>query len=106
MDEQVVLIRAMRDSNIPKFLKDDLPLFDALIDDLFPKVEIPNPDYGTLPAQIDKSILAQKLQLKKDENDPNADKLKIKVIELYETFNVRFGVMLVGQTTSGKTTCY
>ena len=27
MEEDIVLIRAMRDSNIPKFLKDDLPLF-------------------------------------------------------------------------------
>ena len=31
LDEDAVLIRAMRDSNIPKFLKDDLPLFSALI---------------------------------------------------------------------------
>jgi dynein heavy chain len=31
MDEDVVLIRALRDSNVPKFLKDDLPLFSALI---------------------------------------------------------------------------
>lgn len=30
-NEDVVLIRAMRDSNIPKFLSDDLPLFSALI---------------------------------------------------------------------------
>ena len=27
ISEDVVLIRAMRDANIPKFLKDDLPLF-------------------------------------------------------------------------------
>jgi dynein heavy chain, axonemal len=27
LNEDSVLIRAMRDSNIPKFLKDDLPLF-------------------------------------------------------------------------------
>jgi len=31
LDEDIVLIRAMRDSNVPKFLKDDLPLFYALI---------------------------------------------------------------------------
>ena len=36
MPEDVLLIRAMRDANIPKFLKDDLPLFNALISDLFP----------------------------------------------------------------------
>ena len=34
--EDEVLIRAMRNSNIPKFLKEDLPLFEALISDLFP----------------------------------------------------------------------
>lgn len=39
--EDVVLIRAMRDSNVPKFLAEDLPLFNALIQDLFPGVEIP-----------------------------------------------------------------
>jgi dynein heavy chain len=46
MKEDAVLIRAMRDSNVPKFLKDDLPLFAAIIQDLFPSVEISNPDYG------------------------------------------------------------
>ena len=29
-----------------------------------------------------------------------------KTIQLYETFNVRFGVMLVGFTMGGKTTIY
>jgi dynein heavy chain len=46
--EEVVLIRAMRDSNIPKFLADDLPLFSALIQDLFPGIDIPEANYGSL----------------------------------------------------------
>jgi dynein heavy chain len=29
--EDGVLIRAMRDANVPKFLKHDLPLFNAII---------------------------------------------------------------------------
>lgn len=29
-----------------------------------------------------------------------------KVIQLFDTFDVRFGVMIVGLTGSGKTTCY
>ena len=48
LNEEVVLIRAMRDSNVPKFLSDDLPLFSALISDLFPGVVIPDTDYGAL----------------------------------------------------------
>lgn len=36
MAEDIVLIKAMRDSNIPKFIKEDLPLFNAIIKDLFP----------------------------------------------------------------------
>ena len=31
MKEDIILIKAMRDSNIPKFIKDDLPLFNALV---------------------------------------------------------------------------
>jgi dynein heavy chain len=31
LTEDTVLIRAMRDSNVPKFLNEDLPLFKALV---------------------------------------------------------------------------
>lgn len=43
-----MLIRAMRDSNIPKFIKDDLPLFNAIIRDLFPGSSLPETNYDKL----------------------------------------------------------
>jgi dynein heavy chain len=44
----LVLIRAVRDSNIPKFVKDDLPLFNAIVRDLFPGVELQDAQYDML----------------------------------------------------------
>lgn len=41
MSEDVVLIRAMREANIPKFLSHDIPLFNAIVSDLFPGLIIP-----------------------------------------------------------------
>lgn len=55
-EEDAVLIRAMRDANVPKFLKDDLPLFAAIVQDLFPTVQIQESDYSELNKQITKSI--------------------------------------------------
>lgn len=96
--EDGVLIRAMRDANVPKFLKDDLPLFGAIIQDLFPAVEITENDYGPLKVMMEEMIERRELI----KHPP----FVTKVIQLFETFNVRFGVMLVGPTGSGKTSCY
>ena len=52
--EDAVLIRAMRDANIPKFMKDDLPLFGAIIQDLFPSTSIKDPDYSEFIKHIQK----------------------------------------------------
>ncbi|XP_019622649.1 PREDICTED: dynein heavy chain 6, axonemal-like [Branchiostoma belcheri] len=94
--EDVVLIRALRDSNLPKFLKNDAQLFQAILQDLFPGVEIPEHDYGQLQATIEECIEAQNCQ-------PLPPFVK-KVIQLFETMLVRHGVMLVGPTGGGKTT--
>ena len=36
----------------------------------------------------------------------NVKGFKLKCLQLFDTFNVRFGVMLVGPTGGGKSTCF
>ena len=98
LSEDVVLIRAMRDSNVPKFLEQDLPLFRGIITDLFPSVEVPFIDYGDLERSI-------KEQLVKKDYRP-LDPFVLKIIQLFETMLVRHGNMIVGPAATGKTTLY
>lgn len=42
----------MQDSNIPKFMAEDIVLFNGIVQDLFPGVKIPQTDYGVLKQQI------------------------------------------------------
>ncbi|XP_006900461.1 PREDICTED: dynein heavy chain 6, axonemal [Elephantulus edwardii] len=98
LSEEVVLIRALRDSNLPKFLTDDALLFSGIISDLFPGIQIPEHDYGILQSTIIEVMTRKSLQ-------PELCMVK-KVIQFYETMLVRHGVMLVGPTGGGKTTVY
>mgnify|MGYP005983426881 CR=1 FL=1 len=95
-NEDVVLICALRDSNLPKFLADDAVLFQGILSDLFPGVELPEQDYGLFQDAIVHSMVRKKLQ-------PETCMIR-KVIQLYETMIVRWGVMLVGPTGGGKST--
>lgn len=70
----------------------------AILQDLFPGVDIPEHDYGRLQEEIQNVIVARHLQVVREQ--------VMKVIQLYETMLVRHGVMLVGPTGSGKTTVY
>ena len=96
--EDITLVRALRDSNVPKFLAEDLPLVFAILTDLFPGLEVPYVDYGELLVGINEEIDRAGLQ--------RVDSFITKVIQFYDTTNVRFGVCLVGPATGGKTTAY
>jgi dynein heavy chain len=95
-EEDVLLLRALNDVNIPKFLKPDLPLFAGIISDLFPTTKPPEVDYGVL---LNSLILT----CKEDGLQP-VDSFLDKCIQLFDTTVVRHGVMLVGPAGGGKST--
>ncbi|GLI62391.1 hypothetical protein VaNZ11_005010 [Volvox africanus] len=97
-NEEVLLLRALRDVNVPKFLSHDLPLFNGIITDLFPGVKMPEVDYASLLSALDESCKEMGIQ--------SVDAFVSKVIQLYETTIVRHGLMLVGPTMGGKSCCY
>jgi dynein heavy chain len=96
--EDVILLRAIRDMNVPKFVSQDMPLFNALVSDLFPSTEVPTIDYGALQRAIEAELELAGLQ-----KHPQTIK---KAIQTYESKLTRHGNMLVGSTLSGKSTAW
>ena len=92
------MIKAIRDMNLPKFIAEDVILFDALFMDLFPGLEEPEYENDSLLLAIEDNMLKRNLKLN--------DNLAFKIIQLYESQVTRHGNMLVGQTLAGKSTCW
>ncbi|KAF4316938.1 hypothetical protein BBO99_00008166 [Phytophthora kernoviae] len=102
--EDKIVLRSVQDVNLPKFTSDDLPLFRGITSDLFPDVLLPLPDHGALLRHIDDTC-ERGISIVPDVNIPLECKpeFKMKVVQFYETVQVRHGLMIVGTTGSGKT---
>lgn len=94
--EDQLIYKALTDVNLPKFLKDDIPLFEYIIKDLMPDTKAPEVDYGPLTPTIDEVGRQQNVQI--------TEVFKKKVYQLYDTLQVRHGLMMVGPTGGGKST--
>ena len=64
--EEVIMYRTMLDLIKPKLVYLDLPLFMALLSDLFPGVELPSSDGGELRTALEAELLAAGLQVVPD----------------------------------------
>ncbi|KAM7360514.1 dynein heavy chain at 93AB isoform 2-T2 [Cochliomyia hominivorax] len=93
--EEEVLMRALRDFNIPKIVTDDMPVFMGLISDLFPALDVPrkrDQDFERTVKQAASDLLLQ-----------TEDTFILKVVQLEELLEVRHSVFIVGNAGTGKT---
>ncbi|XP_015248307.1 PREDICTED: dynein heavy chain 9, axonemal [Cyprinodon variegatus] len=92
--EDQVLMRALRDFNIPKIVTEDMPVFMGLIGDLFPSLEVPRKRDLDFEKHVKQSLLDLKLQ--PEEN------FILKVVQLEELLAVRHSVFVIGNAGTGK----
>ncbi|XP_072367150.1 dynein axonemal heavy chain 10 isoform X2 [Scyliorhinus torazame] len=95
ISEDVVLMRALRDMNLPKFVFEDVPLFLGLISDLFPGLDCPRVRYPDFNDAVEQSLADNHYILLPIQVD--------KVVQMYETMMTRHTTMVVGPTGGGKT---
>ncbi|KAM8812104.1 dynein axonemal heavy chain 10 [Rhynchonycteris naso] len=94
LKEDVVLMRALRDMNLPKFVFEDVPLFLGLISDLFPGLDCPRVRYPSFNDAVEQVLEESGFIVLPIQVD--------KVVQLYETMLTRHTTMVVGPTGGGK----
>ena len=75
-----------------------MPLFNALMSDLFPGTDVPTVDYGKLQEAIEEELAERGLQV--------VPAVVFKCIQTYESKLTRHGNMMVGPSLSGKSTAW
>ncbi|KAK2511171.1 hypothetical protein Q9233_017172 [Columba guinea] len=92
--EDQVLMRSLRDFNIPKIVTDDVPVFMGLIGDLFPALDVPRKRDLNFESFVRQAVLDLRLQAE--------DNFVLKVVKLEELLTVRHSVFVVGDAGTGK----
>ncbi|KAF5289736.1 hypothetical protein FQA39_LY03653 [Lamprigera yunnana] len=96
--EPQLILRAIIDVNLPKFLSQDISLFEGIYLDLFPGVEVPNFEREELIECLKQELEKKNLQM--------TPWFVEKCMQVYEMILVRHGLMIVGEPLGGKTCAY
>ena len=68
--QDMVLMRALRDMNLPKFVFEDVPLFLGLISDLFPGLQCPRVRYADFNDAVESSLQENRFSILPDQVSP------------------------------------
>jgi dynein heavy chain, axonemal len=98
ISEDPILMRALRDFNIPKIVTDDKPIFLRLIDDLFPELICDRKVDETLESAVIK--VTKKAHLQAEEG------FVLKCVQLCEILEVRHCCFIIGPPGASKTTVW
>ncbi|XP_059216601.1 dynein axonemal heavy chain 3 isoform X2 [Stomoxys calcitrans] len=98
LPEAQIVLRAIVDVNLPKFLEQDVSLFVGIYTDLFPGTELPMPSREDLMKWL--------LQTLNERNLQATPWFVEKILQIYEMLLVRHGLMVVGGPMAGKTTAW
>jgi len=98
MNEQELLMRALRDFNIPKIIKEDEVVFYGLLGDLFPGLDPPRSLDPDLEANVLRACVETGL-------DPD-EVFRLKVVQLEELTSIRHCTFMMGPNMSGKSSCW
>ena len=96
--ERDVLIKSTCDSVVPKLVSEDIPLFTSLMQAVFPGSELPRSNEKQLLAAVGAICEEDSLELTPGWLE--------KVLQLKQVLDMRHGVMMVGQSHTGKTTAW
>uniref|UniRef100_A0A8C0HXD6 Dynein axonemal heavy chain 11 n=1 Tax=Balaenoptera musculus TaxID=9771 RepID=A0A8C0HXD6_BALMU len=92
--EDQVLMRALRDFNMPKIVTDDIPVFLGLVGDLFPALDVPRRRVPHFEQMVRQSTVELRLQPE--------ESFILKVVQLEELLALRHSVFVVGNAGTGK----
>jgi len=98
LQEEALLMRALRDFNTPKIVREDEVVFYGLLGDLFPGIDPPRKVNPELEEHV-------RIACENIGNWPD-DQFRLKVVQLEELLEIRHCVFVMGPPGAGKTQCW